>query len=59
MRKKKKVIPKKPTKEERGILRRLRKHETAAAPAYEKKLGDKYTLKKKAVSAGKGAPAKK
>jgi len=46
---KKKFPPKKPTKDEKGILNRLRKHDATKAPAYEKTLNDKYSIKKKAA----------
>ena len=58
-RKKKKFIPKKPTRDERGRLRRARKHDTTAAPIYEKVLNDKYSIKKKPVAASAKPAGKK
>lgn len=49
IKKRKKFVPKKPTKDEKGILNRLKKHNATLVPAYEKTLADKYSLKKKAA----------
>ena len=49
VKRKKKFSPKKPTKDEKGVLNRLRKHDNTKAPAFEKSLNEKYSLKKKAA----------
>jgi hypothetical protein len=57
--KKKKFAPKKPTKDERGRLHRLKKHDVAAVPTFEKVLADKYSIKKKPAPSGAKPAAKK
>jgi hypothetical protein len=46
---KKKFKPTKPTKDEKGVLHRLKKHDATKAPAYEKSLNEKYSIKKAAA----------
>ena len=45
----KRYKPHKPTRDEKGILHRLRKHDATKAPAYEKALNERYSIKKKAA----------
>jgi len=49
VKRRKHFVPNKPTKDEKGVLNRLRKHDSTKAPAFEKTLNDKYSKKKKAV----------
>jgi hypothetical protein len=56
VKRRKRFVPTKPTRDEKGILNRLRKHDATKAPAFEKALNDKYS---KTSGKKKVAPAKK